>query len=67
MEGWTERRVWLHSYHQTGHSYPTQTGTDVVPDSDAPASDLLTHGQLQEEEGDANDEEEDGVGDQIGA
>lgn len=54
------------SYHQAGHSDPSQAGTDVVPDSDAPAADLLTHGQLQEEERDADDEEEDGVGDQIG-
>lgn len=56
----------LSPYHQTGHPYPAQTGTDVVPDPDAPTSNLLTHSQLQEEERDANDEEEDEVGNQIG-
>lgn len=53
-------------YHQAGHPNPTQTWTDVVPHPDAPASDLLTHSQLQEEERDANDEEEDEVWNQIG-
>ena len=55
------------SYHQAGHTYPTQAGTDVVPDPDAPAPDLLTCCQLQEEERDADDEEEDEVGNQIGS
>lgn len=55
------------NYHQTGHPYPAQAGTDVVPDPDAPTSDLLTHSQLQEEERDADDEEEDEVGNQVGA
>lgn len=41
-------------------------GTDVVPHPDAPTPDLLTHRQLQEEQRDANDEEEDEVGNQIG-
>lgn len=52
-------------YHQTGHSYPAQARTNVVPHPDAPTPDLLTHRQLQEEERDANDEEEDEVGDEI--
>ena len=42
-------------YHQTGHSYPAQAGTDVVPDPDAPTSYLLTHCKLQEEKRDADD------------
>lgn len=53
-------------YHQTGHAYPSQTRTDVVPHPNAPTSDLLTHRQLQEEERDANDEEEDEIWNQIG-
>lgn len=53
------------SYHQTGYTYPTQTGTDIVPDPDAPTSDLLTHSQLQKEKWDADDEEEDEVRNQI--
>ncbi|TNN85606.1 hypothetical protein EYF80_004239 [Liparis tanakae] len=45
----------------TGHPDTAQTGTDVVPDPDAPTPDLLTHSQLQEEERDADEEEEDKV------
>lgn len=41
-------------------------GTDVVPHADAPASDFLTHRQLQEEERDSDEEEEDEVGNKVG-
>lgn len=53
-------------HHQTRHSYPSQTRTDIVPHADAPTPDLLTHRQLQEEERDADDDEEDEVWNQVG-
>lgn len=59
------KRREIRPHHQTGHAYPTQARADVVPHADAPASDLLTHSQLQEEERDADDDEEDEVRNQI--
>lgn len=56
-----KEKTLLPSHHQTRHADPAQTRADVVPHSDAPTSDLLTHRQLQEEERDADDEEEDEV------
>lgn len=54
------------THHQAGEPDPAQLWVDVVPDADAAASDLLTHRQLQVEEGDADEEEEDYVGHQVG-
>lgn len=59
--------MYFSHYHQTGHTNAAKTWTDVVPDPDAPTSDLLTHSQLQEEERDADDEKEDEVGNQVSA
>lgn len=53
-------------HHQAGNPDPAQFGVDVVPDAHAAASDLLTHCQLQVEERDADEEEEDYVGHQVG-
>ena len=54
------------THHQAGHPDPTQPGTDIVPHPDAPTPDLLPHCQFQEEERNADDDEEDEVGNQIG-
>lgn len=54
------------THHQTGDPDAPQLWVDVVPNPDAAASDPLTHRQLQEEQRDADEQQQDGVGHQVG-
>lgn len=53
------------TYHQTRDPDASQLRVDVVPHPNAATSDPLTHRQLQEEQGDADEEEENKVGHQV--
>lgn len=53
------------TYHQTRNPDASQLWVDVVPHPNAATSDPLTHRQLQEEQGDADEEEENKVGYQV--
>lgn len=50
------------THHQTGDPDASQLWVDVVPHPDAATPDPLTHCQLQEEQGDADEEEENKIG-----
>lgn len=55
---------WLkvYTHHQTGNPDSSQLRVDVVPHPDAATPDPLTHRQLQEEQGDADEKEENKIG-----
>lgn len=53
-------------HHQAGDPDAAELGVHIVPHPDAAAPDPLTHGQLQEEQGNADEDEEDEVGHQVG-
>lgn len=57
----------LASHHQAGDPDAAELRVHVVPHPDAATSDPLTHCQLQEEQGDADEDEEDEVGHQVRA
>lgn len=52
-------------YHQAGDPDAAELWVHVVPHPDAASPDPLTHRQLQEEQGDADEDEEDEVGHQV--
>lgn len=52
-------------YHQAGDPDAAKLRVHVVPHPDAAAPNPLTHRQLQEEQGDADEDEEDKVGHQV--
>lgn len=54
-------------YHQAGDADAAELRVHVVPHPDAAPPDPLTHRQLQEEQGDADEDEEDEVGHQVRA
>lgn len=53
------------THHQAGDPDAAELRVHVVPHPDAATSDPLTHRQLQEEQGDADEDEEDEVGHQV--
>lgn len=53
------------TYHQTRDPDASQLWVDVVPHPNAATSDPLTHRQLQEEQGDADEEKENKVWHQV--
>lgn len=55
------------THHETGNADASQPWVDIVPHADAAPSDPLPHGQLQEEQGDPNEEQQDEIGHQIGS
>lgn len=55
----------LPTHHTAGKADAAQSRADVVPHADAAAADALAHGQLQEEERDADQDQQDEVGHQV--
>lgn len=53
------------THHAAGKADTAQSRADVVPHTDAAPADTLAHGQLQEEERDANQDQQDEVGHQV--
>lgn len=54
-----------HTHHTAGEADAAQSRADVVPHADAAPADALAHGQLQEEERDADEDQQDEIGHQV--
>lgn len=53
------------THHTAGEADAAQPRADVVPHADAAPADALAHGQLQEEERDADQDQQDEIGHQV--
>lgn len=53
------------THHAAGKADAPQPRADVVPHADAAPADTLAHGELQEEQRDANQDEQDQIGHQV--
>lgn len=57
--------ITVHTHHTAGEADPPEPRADVVPHPDAAPADALSHGELQEEQRDADEYQQDEIGHQV--